>query len=125
MMAPAGNMNFDKIAELHGLLADTTRLRILNLLRGGPLCACHIVAALELPQSTVSRHLSWLKLGGLIELNQKERYSIYSLAENEPLAEIVHDSARRVSESEEGEADLVRLRVALSKLPNKYVNRTK
>ena len=30
-------------------LSDRTRLRILNLLRGGELCVCHIVAVLDSP----------------------------------------------------------------------------
>ncbi len=118
-------MTIDKIAELHGLLADTTRLRILNLSRGGPLCACHIVAALDLPQSTVSRHLSWLKLGGLIELNQIERYSIYGPVIDGPFTNEVSAAARQVAETDKGKQDLARLRVALRELPNKYVNRTK
>lgn len=42
-------------------LADETRLRILVLLLEGELCVCELIAALELPQSTVSRHLAYLK----------------------------------------------------------------
>ncbi len=117
-------MTLEEIAELHSLLADPTRLRILNLLRGGPLCACHIVAALRLPQSTVSRHLSWLKVGGLIVLNQMERYSIYSLADDCVAADSVNDAAGRVAESEQGRADLANLQDALNDIPNKYVERT-
>ena len=30
-------------------LSDRTRLRILNLLQGGELCVCHIVAVLDVP----------------------------------------------------------------------------
>jgi ArsR family transcriptional regulator len=118
-------MTLDEISGLYGLLADTTRLRILNLLRGGPLCACHIVAALELPQSTASRHLTWLKLGGLVELKQKERYSIYGPADDGSFADIVNAAVKQVAETDTGEDDLSRLRYALRELPNKYVNRTK
>ncbi|MCP4231609.1 MAG: winged helix-turn-helix transcriptional regulator [bacterium] len=117
-------MTIDEIAELHGLLADTTRLRILNLLRGGPLCACHVIAALGLPQSTVSRHLGWLKVGGLIELNQAERYSIYSTMSDCPFADVVNTAARRAADIDIGKEDLARLRDALRELPNKYVSRT-
>lgn len=52
-------------------LADETRLRILALLTEGELCVCDMVAVLELPQSTVSRHLSYLKnTGWLIDRRQ-------------------------------------------------------
>jgi predicted transcriptional regulator len=39
-------------------LAEETRLRVLALLLEGELCVCEIIAALRLPQSTISRHLS-------------------------------------------------------------------
>jgi len=43
-------------------LADETRLRILALLLAeGELCVCDIIAALKLPQSTISRHLGYLR----------------------------------------------------------------
>lgn len=43
-------------------LTDETRLRILALLLAeGELCVCDIIAALELPQSTISRHLAYLR----------------------------------------------------------------
>ena len=49
-------------AQLYKALADETRLRILALLLSeGELCVCDIIAALKLPQSTVSRHLAYLR----------------------------------------------------------------
>ncbi len=54
-------------ARLFKSLADETRLRILALLTGGELCVCDLMAALALPQSTVSRHLATLRHAGLVE----------------------------------------------------------
>jgi len=51
----------NELAEGFKALADPTRLRLLNLLRQGELCVCDLVAALEIPQPTVSRHLGYLK----------------------------------------------------------------
>ena len=49
-------------AQLYKALADETRLRILALLLAeGELCVCDIIAALKLPQSTISRHLAYLR----------------------------------------------------------------
>ena len=49
-------------AQLYKGLADETRLRILALLLSeGELCVCDIIAALRLPQSTISRHLAYLR----------------------------------------------------------------
>lgn len=49
-------------------LGDETRLRIMALLLNDQeLCVCDIMAALDLPQSTVSRHLSYLRNAGLVD----------------------------------------------------------
>lgn len=49
-------------------LSDPTRLRIMVLLSNkGELCVCDLMAALDLPQSTVSRHLATLRTAGWIE----------------------------------------------------------
>ena len=47
--------------QLFKALADETRLRILNLVAHRELCVCHIVEALGLGQSKVSRHLTHLR----------------------------------------------------------------
>ena len=48
-------------------LADPTRLRLLALLRQEEICVGDLVAALDLPQGTVSRHLATLRRVGLVE----------------------------------------------------------
>jgi ArsR family transcriptional regulator len=49
-------------AQIYKALAVETRLRILALLLSeGELCVCDIIAALKLPQSTISRHLAYLR----------------------------------------------------------------
>jgi ArsR family transcriptional regulator len=55
-------------AQLFKALSDETRLRIMALLlESQELCVCDIMAALDLPQSTVSRHLSYLRNAGLVD----------------------------------------------------------
>lgn len=56
----------DDSVELFKAFADPVRLRLLNLLSGGEVCVCHLHEALELPQSTVSRHLAYLRKRGLV-----------------------------------------------------------
>lgn len=53
-------------AQLFKALSEEIRLRIINLLSTGELCVCDLVAILDLPQSTVSRHLAYLRNCGLI-----------------------------------------------------------
>ncbi len=59
--------------------AERTRLRILALLRRGPLCVCQIVEILALSQSTVSKHLSILAGAGLVEDEKRGKWVFYRL----------------------------------------------
>lgn len=72
------------MAELHALFkgfADPIRIRILNLLAAGELCVCDIGEILELPQSSVSRHLAYLRRARLVEAERAGKFAHYRLAE--------------------------------------------
>lgn len=72
--------------QLFKALADETRLRIISLLlTEGELCVCDIIGSLKLPQSTISRHLSYLKKTGWVEDRKCGLWVHYSLK--------AHDSA--------------------------------
>ncbi len=70
-----------KTAQLFKALSDETRLRILALLAEGELCVCDLMATLELPQSTVSRHLAYLRNTELVEDRRQGVWMYYRLAE--------------------------------------------
>lgn len=61
-------------------LADRTRLRIVNLLLTGELCVCDIQRILEVSQSGVSRHLTYLKHAGLVRDRRDGVRIFYRLA---------------------------------------------
>ena len=62
-------------------LADETRLQILALLlTAGELCVCDLIAVLQLPQSTVSRHLAYLRKSGWVSDRRCGPWMYYSLA---------------------------------------------
>lgn len=66
--------------HLFRALADETRLRILGLLlNSSELCVCDITATLQLPQSTVSRHLAYLKNAGWVTDRREGVWIIYSV----------------------------------------------
>ena len=60
-------------------LSDRTRLRILNLLWDGELCVCDLVAVLDVPQPTASRHLAYLRNAGLVEARKEGLWHYYRL----------------------------------------------
>lgn len=69
--------------KLFKSVADETRLRILLLLtEHDELCVCDLMAALDLPQSTVSRHLAYLKNAGWLDDRRSGVWMRYSLASN-------------------------------------------
>ncbi|MDX8387703.1 MAG: metalloregulator ArsR/SmtB family transcription factor [Ghiorsea sp.] len=61
-------------------LSDPIRLRIFHLLsQKNELCVCHLTDALNLPQSTVSRHLNTLKHSNLVESERRGKWVYYRL----------------------------------------------
>ncbi len=69
-----------RLAELLSAAGEPTRLRILNLLRQGSICVCHLQAVLKLPQPTVSRHLATLRHAELVLDFREGPRVMYSLA---------------------------------------------
>ena len=51
----------DRVDVMFRAFSDRTRLRILNMLRGGETCVCDLQRILDVPQPKVSRHLAYLK----------------------------------------------------------------
>ncbi len=66
--------------ERHKALGHPARLRILAMLREGPLCACQVTAVLDLAASTVSAHLAELRRAGLLEERKDGRWVEFRLA---------------------------------------------
>ena len=66
--------------RLFKAFADPTRLRILSLLGEHELCVCHLIDILRLPQSTISRHLAYLKRAKLVETWEEGTWNHYRLA---------------------------------------------
>jgi ArsR family transcriptional regulator, arsenate/arsenite/antimonite-responsive transcriptional repressor len=61
-------------------VADPTRLRILNLLRGGERCVCELTDTLRCPQPKASRHLAYLRKAGLVTARKQGLWAYYKLA---------------------------------------------
>ena len=66
----------EQAAELLKVLSHPVRLRILEILRGGEQCVCHMEAALGLRQAYISQHLIVLRDAGLVSV-RREGWNIY------------------------------------------------
>lgn len=80
-------MNIKTVAEheFFRALAEPSRLRIVSLLLNGERCVCELTTILDLPQPTISRHMSTLKSTGLVADRRAGRWVYYSLADSPPL----------------------------------------
>jgi len=67
--------------SVYKCLCDEQRLRILNLLKGGPLCVCHLMAILAEDQVKVSKQLGYMKKLGMVEGERVAQWMVYRLAD--------------------------------------------
>ena len=100
-------------ATIFKALADETRLRILALLLDGELCVCEIIAALGSPQSTISRHLAYLRKSGWVEGRRQGIWMYYCVNDSEPgLIRGIKPLLEKHLKSDPGHAEaLTRLRI--------------
>jgi ArsR family transcriptional regulator len=105
--------NMNSQATIFKALADETRLRILALLLDGELCVCEIIAALGSPQSTISRHLAYLRKSGWVEGRRQGIWMHYCVNDSEPgLIRGIKPLLEKHLKSDPGHAEaLTRLRI--------------
>ena len=70
---------FDLQAKLCQTLGQTVRLRIINLLKDGPQCVTSIAEKIEVPQPTVSRHLTVLRSSGILTRQRRGQEVFYEI----------------------------------------------
>lgn len=69
-----------KVIQVYKCLCDVQRLRILNLLKDGPLCVCHLMEILDANQVKISKQLKYMKDLGMVEAERQAQWMIYRLA---------------------------------------------
>ena len=62
-------------------LSNEHRIRILEALRDGELCACEIQVVLDAPQSTVAGHLRELRDAGLVNTRRQGKWTYYRIGD--------------------------------------------
>lgn len=90
-----------KLEEFFAALADRTRLRLLNLMRGGEVCVCFFAETLGTNNPKISRHLAYLKRAGLVKGRREGKWIHYSLCPpDDPRAAAIFNSILQTFESD-------------------------
>ena len=80
--------NYENTSSLLRALAHPVRLEIVDILRHGEVCVCHIEAALGRRQAYVSQQLMILRDAGLVE-SRKEGLQVYYRLTNRQVVQLL------------------------------------
>ena len=108
------------LAQILKALSDPVRLRIILLLQSeGELCVCNLMAVLGLPQSTVSRHLAYLKRSCWVDIRRQGVWMYYQLSQEScPICrEMLQVLKQHANDLPEAKADRVALSAFLKTKP--------
>jgi len=71
----------EAIRAVFKALSNEHRIRILEALRDGELCACELQVVLDAPQSTVASHLRELRDAGLVNTRRQGKWTYYRIGD--------------------------------------------
>jgi ArsR family transcriptional regulator len=67
------------LERLFRALADSTRLRLINLMAAQEICVCYFVEVIDAPQPKISRHLAYLRRAGIVASRREGKWMHYRL----------------------------------------------
>lgn len=107
----AKNQRSLTMEKLFRVLADRTRLRLLNLMCGQEICVCYLVEVLRTSQPKISRHLAYLRNSGIVTARREGRWMHYRivLPKDPAAAQILEEVQRRLAEDPAMQQDRARL----------------
>jgi ArsR family transcriptional regulator, arsenate/arsenite/antimonite-responsive transcriptional repressor len=102
-------------------LADSTRLRLLNLIADREICVCYFVEILNISQPKVSRHLAYLRRAGIVASRREGKWMHYRLVapKDGAAASILSETLKHLKRVPEMRKDISRLSAACCS-PQKY-----
>lgn len=117
-----GHPNPAQLAMVFSALADETRLRLLNLMRGREVCVCYFVEILGESQPKISRHLAYLRRAGLVTARREGKWMHYRMERprDEAVGSVLEAALEAVAADRRMQADVARLDKACC-APQKFV----
>jgi len=67
-------------AKIFKALGEVNRLEILERLKSGEQCACHLLEDLNITQSTLSHHMKVLAEAGIVNLRKEGKWMYYGIS---------------------------------------------
>ena len=104
-----------ELVKTYKVLADESRLRVLNLLLDRECCVCEVMQALEISQSKASRILNALYDVGFLKVRRDGLWSLYSIDRegmSAHLRDIMEATNRACADNQQTASDRRRLRLA-------------
>jgi ArsR family transcriptional regulator len=98
------------LVQVHKAIGHPVRLRLLAMLRSGPLCVCQMTVVVKLAASTVSEHLSDLRKAGLVTERKEGRWVEYRLSDSALRQGILDPVWPALEDDRETQADAVLLK---------------
>lgn len=89
-------MDYEIYAKVMKALSDPKRVKIINMLSGGKLCACDILEQFDFTQPTLSHHIKVLVDTGLVIVEKTGTWHYYSLNEAK-IKQLVTDTVELTS----------------------------
>jgi ArsR family transcriptional regulator, arsenate/arsenite/antimonite-responsive transcriptional repressor len=99
-----------RLVQVHKAMAHPVRLRLLAMLRGGPLCVCQMTVVVKLAASTVSEHLSELRKASLVTERKEGRWVEYRLSDSALRQGVLDPVWPAMEDDREAQADAVLLK---------------
>lgn len=120
--AVAKAANNPSLDLLFRALADSTRLRLLNLIADREICVCYFVEILRISQPKVSRHLAYLRQAGIVASRREGKWMHYRLIppKDPSAASILQETLKHLKKKPQMRRDVSRLNSACCS-PQKYV----
>jgi ArsR family transcriptional regulator len=114
-----------EVLAITNALADESRVRAVIALRRGRLCVCQIAELLQLAPSTVSKHLSILRQGGLVDAQKKGRWIHYFIPDkpDESVRQTLDWLTSALAKDAKVAADMKRLKEILKENPEELCRR--
>ncbi len=102
-------------------LGDNTRLRLLSLMGDQEVCVCYFVEIIGGPQPKISRHLAYLRSGGIVEARREGKWMHYRIVMPPHIGatQILRQTLDSLRDEKQMQADRARLTKACC-APSKY-----